>query len=110
MIPARTALLVSLALGVALEVGTLGSRTGLPVAVLLAAAIGYFSTGRGWMTPAIIGPAQFAAALYRGASMAASWFGPLLYFVALSIPMVLAAYVGHRFASRRRAEEHRSRT
>lgn len=101
MLPARTALLISLALGVALEVGTLGSRTGLPVAVLLSGAIGYFSTGRGWMTPAVIGPAQFAAALYRGASMASAWLGPFVYFVALSVPMVLAAYVGRRLRLRR---------
>lgn len=101
MLPARTALLLSLALGVALEVGTLGDRTGLPIAVVLAAAIGYFSSGRGWMTPAVIGPAQFAAALYRGASMASSWIGPFFYFVALSIPMVLAAYVGRRTRTRR---------
>jgi len=101
MLPARTALLISLALGVALEVGTLGARTGLPLAVALCAAIGYFSTGRGWMTPAVIGPAQFAAALYRGASMASAWLGPFVYFVALSVPMVLAAYVGRRMRVRR---------
>ncbi len=101
MLPARTALLVSLALGVALEVGTLGDRTGLPIAVVLSAAIGYFSSGRGWMTPAVVGPTQFAAALYRGASMASSWLGPFVYFVALSIPMVLAAYVGRRARTRR---------
>ena len=96
MLPARTALLLSLALGVALEVGTLGSRTGLPIAVVLSGAIGYFSRGRGWLAPAVIGPTQFAAALYRGASMASAWLGPFFYFVALSVPMVLAAYVGRR--------------
>lgn len=101
MLPARTALLLSLALGVALEVGTLGSRSGLPIAVVLSGAIGYFSRGRGWMTPAAIGPAQFAAALYRGASMAASWLGPFFSFVALSVPMVLAAYLGRRLRRRR---------
>ncbi|MEQ1728796.1 MAG: hypothetical protein ABL982_10475, partial [Vicinamibacterales bacterium] len=63
-IPARTALLVSLALGVALEVGTLGERTALPIAVLLSGAIGYLSSGRGWLAPAVVGPTQFAAALY----------------------------------------------
>jgi hypothetical protein len=98
---ARTALLLSRALGVALEVGTLGDRTGLPIAVVLAGAIGYFSSGRGWMTPAVIGPAQFAAALYRGANMASAWLGPFVYFVALSVPMVLAAYVGRRMRLRR---------
>ena len=101
MLPARTALILSLALGVALEVGTFGSRSGLPVAVVLCAAIGYFSTGRGWMTPAVIGPAQFAAALYRGASMAPAWLWPFFYFVGLSVPLVLAAYVGRRMRLRR---------
>ncbi len=101
MLPARTALLVSLAVGVALEVGSLGERSGLPVAVLLSGAIGYFSRGRGWMTPAAIGPAQFAAALYRGASMASAWLGPFVYVMALSVPMVLAAYVGRRMRARR---------
>jgi len=101
MLPARTALLLSLALGVALEVGTLGSRTGLPIAVVLSGAIGYFSSGRGWLAPAVVGPTQFAAALYRGASMASSWLGPFFYLMASSIPLVLAAYVGRRMRVRR---------
>jgi hypothetical protein len=102
MLPARTALLIAVALGVALEVGTLPGRLGLPVAIVVSFAIGFFSGGRGWLAAAAIGPAEFAAALYRGGSMAAHWIGPFVYFVGLSIPMVLAAYVGRRLRSRRR--------
>lgn len=101
MLPARTAVLISLAIGVALEVGTLGSRTGVPIAALLSLAIGYFASGRGWMAPALIGPAEFAAALYRGGSLATNWLTPFVYFLALSIPMLLAGWVGHRIRSRR---------
>ena len=100
MLPTRTALLVSLAVGVALEVGRLGSRTGVPVAIVLSLAIGFFTSGRGWLTPAAIGPTEFAAALYRGGSLAANWVSPLLYFLALSVPMLLASFVGRRLRSR----------
>lgn len=101
MIPTRTAVLIAAALGVALEVGTLGSRTGMPMAVVASVALGFFTSGYGWLAPALIGPAEFAAALYRGGSMATTWVGPLLYYVGLSVPMVLAGFVGRRFRQRR---------
>jgi hypothetical protein len=101
VLPARTALLMSVAIGVALELGRLGGRTGVPVAILLSLAIGGFSSGRGWLAPAAIGPAQFAAALYRGASLATHWVGPFFYFLALSAPMLLAAFLGRRLRLRR---------
>lgn len=99
-IPPRTALLLSVAIGVALEVGRLGSRTGVPIAILLSVGIGFFTRGRGWLTAAAIGPAEFAAALYRGGSMAAHWIGPFFYFVALSAPMLVASFLGRRLRSR----------
>ncbi|MGE3957648.1 MAG: hypothetical protein AB7H96_13085 [Vicinamibacterales bacterium] len=102
MLPTRTALLIAVAMGVALEVGTLGSRVGLPVAVVLSVVIGAATGGRGWLTPAAIGPAQFAAALYRGGSLASSWTGPFLAYLALGVPMLLAAYVGRRLRQRAR--------
>jgi hypothetical protein len=88
------------AIGVALEVGRLGSRTGIPIAILLSALIGCFSGGPGWLTPAAIGPAEFAAALYRGGGMAAHWVGPLFFFLALSVPMLIASLAGRRIRSR----------
>jgi hypothetical protein len=101
MLPPRTAVLLCLALGVALELGTLGARMGLPLVAIAAVAIGYFSHGRGWLAPAVIGPARFAAALYRGGSMAAAWLGPFVYYLAaLSVPMLLAAYLGRRLRTR----------
>ncbi|MGC4080860.1 MAG: hypothetical protein QM736_01755 [Vicinamibacterales bacterium] len=93
--------MIAVAIGVALEVGTLSTTAGLPIAVVLSFAIGYAASGRGWLAPALIGPAEFAAALYRGASMASNWIGPFFYYLALSVPLVLAAYVGHRFRARR---------
>jgi len=100
VLPTRTSLILSFAIGVALEVGRLGSRTGMPIAVLLSLAIGYFSSGRGWLAPAAIGPAEFAAALYRGGSMAAHWVGPFFYFLMLSLPMVVASFAGRRLRMR----------
>ena len=76
--PPRTALLVSIAIGMALEIGvTLASgrreawdagvywSAGLPLAVLGAAAIGYLARGRGWLATALIVPAQVATMMYR---------------------------------------------
>lgn len=103
MIPTRTALLIAVAIGVALEVGTFGSRSGLPIAVVLSVALGFFTRGNGWMAAALIGPAEFAAAFYRGGNLASNWVGPLAYYLALSVPMVLAAFVGRRFRNRRKA-------
>lgn len=95
-------MLITLALGVALEVGTLGERTGLPLALLISAAIGYFASPRGWLAPVLIGPAQFAAAFYRGGNLAASWLGPLVVvLVGTSLPALLAAYLGRRLRTRR---------
>lgn len=103
MIPTRTAVLIALAIGVALEVGTLGTtRTSLPIAVVVSAVLGFFTSGSGWLAPAVIGPAEFAAALYRGGSMASNWLGPLAYYLALSVPMLLAGYVGRRLRGRLR--------
>jgi hypothetical protein len=89
-----------MAIGVALEVGRLGSRTGVPMAMLLSALIGCFTTGLGWLTPAAIGPAEFGAALYRAGGMAAHWVGPFFYFLALSVPMLIASLAGRRLRSR----------
>jgi hypothetical protein len=68
--------------------------------MLISAGIGLFTRGRGWLTPAAIGPSEFAAALYRGGSMAAHWTGPLVYFVALSVPMITASFLGRRIRAR----------
>jgi hypothetical protein len=100
VLPTRTALLLSLAIGVALEVGRLGAQTGMPIAILLSAVVGFFSSGRGWLAPAAIGPAEFAAAFYRGGSLAAHWLGPFAYFLALSVPMVIASFAGRRLRRR----------
>jgi hypothetical protein len=88
------------AIGVALEVGRLGSRTGVPIAMLLSALIGCFTAGLGWLTPAAIGPAEFGAALYRGGRMAVHWVGPLFFFLALSVSMLIASLAGRRLRSR----------
>ena len=100
MLPTRTALLLAFAIGVALEVGRLGSRTGVPIAILLSVVIGFVTKGRGWLTPAAIGPAEFGAALYRGGNLAAHWVGPFFYFLALSVPMLIASLAGRRLRSR----------
>ncbi|MBS1818451.1 MAG: hypothetical protein JSU08_11005 [Acidobacteria bacterium] len=100
MLPSRTAFLICIAIGVALEVGTLPARGGLAVAVLLSVVIGYVSRGYGWTAPFVVGPAQFVAALYRGGSMAASWAGPLAYFVGLGIGLLAAGFLGLRLRRR----------
>src|SRR4051794_20667092 len=99
MLPERTAVLVSMAIGVALEVGvTLASgrhqawdaggdgTRGRRLAALAAAAIGYRSRGRGWLATAAIVPAQVATMMFRSGQMGN--LGPLTIALSsiLSLP------------------------
>ena len=111
--PPRTALLISIAIGMALEVGvTLASgrreawdagvywTTGLPLAVIGAAAVGYLSRGRAWMSTALIVPAQVATMMYRGGGAGNLWPLALALSFILSLPFVGVAFAARRFSGR----------
>jgi hypothetical protein len=109
----RTALLISIAIGVALEVGvTLASgrreawdagvywTTGLPLAALGAAAIGYLSRGRAWLATVLIVPAQVASMMYRGGGAGSLWPLTLAVSFILSLPFVGVAFAARRLRGR----------
>jgi hypothetical protein len=113
MLPARTAVLISIAVGVALEIGVAlatGRReawdasvywsTGVPLALLAAAAIGYLARGRGWLSAVLIAPAQVATMMYRGGA-GNLWPLTLALSLLLGVPFLGVAFVGRRL--RRRA-------
>jgi hypothetical protein len=113
MLPARTALLVSIAIGAALEVGVTlatGRReawdagvywsTGLPLAVLASAAVGYLSQGRAWLATALIVPAQVATMMVRGGEAGNLWPLTLVLSSALSLPFVGVAFAARRMRRR----------
>ena len=112
MLPPRTALLVSVAIGVALEVGvTLASggreawdagvywSMGLPLAALAAAAIGYLARGRAWLSTAVIVPAQVATMMFRGGA-GSLWPLALALSFVLSLPFVGVAFAARRLRGR----------
>jgi hypothetical protein len=113
MLPVRTALLLSVAMGVALEVGVVlatGRReardagvywsTGVPLTMVGAAAIGYLSRGRGWLAPAVIVPAQTVAMMYRTGEMGSLWPLTLALSSMLSLPFVGVSFVARRLRRR----------
>ena len=111
--PPRTALLISIAIGMALEIGvTLASgrreawdagvywSMGLPLAALGAAAIGYLSRGRAWLATALIVPAQVATMMYRGGGAGNLWPLALALSSILSLPFVGVAFAARRLRER----------
>jgi len=113
MLPERTALLISIAIGVTLEVGvTLASgrreawdagvywTVGVPVAGIAAAIIGYRSRGRGWLTTAAIVPAQVATMIIRSGELGGLWPLTVALSSILSLPFVGVAYAARRLLRR----------
>ena len=110
MLPERTALLVSIVIGISLEVGVTlltGRReawdsglywtVGLPLAAVGAGMIGYVAAGRGWLSTALIVPAQVAAMTLRSGSLGGLWPLMLVASSVLSLPFVGVAWMARRF-------------
>jgi len=100
-------------MGVALEVGVVlatGRReawdaavywsTGVPLALVGAAAIGYLSRGRAWLAPLAIVPAQVVAMMYRNGAMGNLWPITLALSSVLSLPFVGVAFAARRLRRR----------
>lgn len=114
MLPTRTAALLAVAVGVALEVWVslaTGRReawdsgvywsVGLPIAILVAGGIGYLSRGRGWLAAALIAPGQVLAMAYRSGSSPTLWPLTLALACLLGLPFALVAWGGQRLRRRR---------
>jgi hypothetical protein len=119
VIGARTAILLALLTGVALEIGVQavsGRREawdspefwsiGLPAAGLISVAIGALSRGRAWLGTIFIAPSQVTSMMIRSGEMGPLW--PLAVILAgiLSAPFVAAAFVGSRFRPRPNEPAH----
>ena len=113
MIGTRTAILLAVLTGVALEIGVqaAGGRReawdspafwsiGLPAAGLVSLAIGALSRGRAWWWTVLIAPSQVTSMFVRSGEMGPLW--PLAVILAgiLSAPFVAAAFVGSRLRPR----------
>ena len=113
--PTRTAALLAVAVGVALEVSVslaTGRREawdsalywtiGLPIAVLIAGLIGFVSRGNGWLAATLIVPGQVLATAYRSGSIGSLTLWPLTLALAcvLGLPFALVAYLGQRWRRR----------
>jgi hypothetical protein len=107
--PTRTAALLAIVIGITLEVGVTlvtGRReawdagvywtVGLPLAALGAALIGYTAAGRGWLSTALIVPAQVAAMTLRSGSSGGLWPLVLILSSVLSLPFVGVAWIARR--------------
>jgi len=98
---------VALEMGVALATGRREAwdaavywSTGVPLALVGAAAIGYLSRGRGWLAPLAIVPAQMVAMMYRNGEMGNLWPLTLALSSVLSLPFVGVAFVARRLRHR----------
>jgi hypothetical protein len=110
MLTTRATVILSLLTGLVLEFGieaVTGRREawdtglfwtgGLPVALAVAALIGYRSLRRSWVWTLLIVPGQLLAMMGRSGEIGSLWPLTLAFSSILSAPFVLAAFVGSRF-------------
>ena len=101
---------VAVATGVLLEIGVFlvsGRReawdspvfwtAGLPIAALIALALGFAAAGRDWLWTAIIAPCQILTMMARSGEIGSLWPLTLVLSFILSAPFVAVAFVGSRF-------------
>ena len=113
MLTPTSAALLALLTGVVLEIGVhaLSGRreawdseifwtAGLPLAMLAAFGIGWFSRGRAWLATLAVAPAQVLTMMVRSAEFGTLWPLTLILSAMLSAPFVAAAFVGHRLRVR----------
>lgn len=110
MLTRRTAILLSVATGMALEIGihlASGRReawdsalywtVGLPAAGFVAFTIGLLARGRDWLWTTLIVPAQVFTMMLRSAEISGLLPLTVALSAVLSAPFVAAAFVGSRF-------------
>ena len=115
MLQRRTAILVSIAAGVALQIGVwqaTGAReawddatywtVGLPLAALAAGCIGYLAVGTAWTMTILIIPAQVVTMMAKNGEIGSLWPLSLALAFLLGLPFLLVAFVASRLRSRSR--------
>ena len=113
MLNRRSTILLSAAIGIALELAIhamSGRReawdsgeywtVGLPVALVLSLVIGLLTRNRDWLWTAIVIPSQVLTMMVSNGALGNLWPVAVLLSTILSFPFVLAAFVGSRFRSR----------
>jgi hypothetical protein len=114
MLGRRTTILLSLATGVALELGihaVSGRREawdsplywtiGLPIAGLAALAVGFLAQRRNWFWTVLIVPGQVLTMMLRSAEISGLLPLTVVLSAVLSAPFVVAAFVGSLLRPRR---------
>lgn len=110
MMERRAVIVASILAGIALELGihALSGRreawdseeywtVGLPILLVVSAAIGFFSRGRAWVWTLVIVPSQVTVMMLRSGEIGALWPLTATLSALLSAPFVLAAFIGSRF-------------
>ena len=111
--PASTVAVISVLTGVALELGIhlLSGRReawdspqfwtiGLPVALVVSAALGRLSRHRAWLWTGAVVPSQVLTMMLRSGELGGLWPLTVVFSAILSAPFVFAAFVGSRFRPR----------
>jgi hypothetical protein len=114
MLGRRTTILLSVATGMALELGihTVSGRreawdsplywtVGLPIAGVAAFVIGWLARGRDWLCTVLIVPAQVLTMILRSAEFSVIVPFIVVLSAVLSTPFVVAAFVGSLLRPRR---------
>jgi hypothetical protein len=109
----RTTILLSIGVGVGLELGihALSGRreawdsplfwtVGLPAAAIASAAIGFSSRGGDWRWAALVVPSQTMTMMVRSGELGGLWPLAVILSAILSAPFVLASFIGSRFRRR----------
>jgi hypothetical protein len=101
---------ISIAMGVVLELGVhaLSGRqeawdsaqywtVGIPAVLLLSLVVGALSQRGSWRWTALVVPAQVLTMMLRSGELGGLWPVAVVLSTVLSLPFVLAAFVGSRF-------------
>jgi hypothetical protein len=70
---------------------------GLPIAALIALALGFAAAGSDWLWTAIVAPCQVLTMMVRSGDIGSLWPLTLVLSFILSAPFVAVAFVGSRF-------------
>jgi hypothetical protein len=106
----RTTILLAALTGAALELGihaVSGRREawdstqywtiGVPLALVISGAIGFFSRRTDWLWTLILIPSQVMTMMLRSAELSGLWPLTLVLSAILSAPFLFAAFIGSRF-------------
>jgi hypothetical protein len=112
MLSQRTTVLLSIGVGVSLELAihALSGRReawdsplfwtlGLPAAAIASAAIGFFARGSDWRWTVVVVPSQTMTMMVRSGELGGLWPLAVILSAILSAPFVLASFLGSRFRS-----------